>query len=608
MTGISVLWLTGGAVMASITFFRVRAFHRYVTSMDPGTAHVTEDVRALSRTLGIRRLPVVRQTAGRISPMLWAPAPWMPVTIILPAGLIESLTTGQRSTLLLHELAHQRRRDHWLRWFETAIVVIYWWNPVVWWARRELHRVADQCCDAWVIDALPAESRSYAEALMSTMDFLAASNTPLPPLASGIGQVSFLERRMRMILKQSLRKDMSWTVRLIVLSLALVILPVASQSGTGQDRPSQVNPRIGADAESQPEGEQPELAISITANNVRVDGMTLQQALSRLRSLLSGQAAMPKGDREFETRVFMKGREYVFSQPAEALKVLEQLYNVLLGATMYGLDFDAVGLPKGVIGQFQRAGRGGAAGNSAGAGGGPNGAAGASGSAGGGGGTGGSQGNLSGGAGGASRPVPPAIRQRMSAQMKTFVQRALGKYEVAAGVIKRQQTEAEPGNGTQLDGQLREHTLLSRRLHGDYEKSTLSIEFGVRDDPRNAVTKNDWQLQFGNGSNGDEFTAEMVQDDRAAMINLGRAHWRDLDMSQLPVLPPDAQRTQLTAMPEHIYLLRATDTNSDVYALIRVESMQRGQCTVAWKQLDVHGVTEDGKLVLGSAAPSRVQE
>lgn len=195
----------------------------------------------------------------------------------------------------------------------------------------------------------------------------------------------------------------------------------------------------------------------------------------------------------------------------------------------------------------------------------------------------------------------------MTSRMQNFVERTLGKHEVVAGAVRRQ---AEPGQatGTQLDGRLRTHTLLSRRVHGDYEKSTLSIEFALRDDPGNETTNNDWQLQFGNGPHGDEFTMEMVQDDQGALLNLGRAQWGDLDFTQLPALTPSERRTQLTAMPGHIYLLRATDTNSDVYALIRVESLQRGQCELAWKQLDVRDVSRDGKLVLGIADPSRVEE
>lgn len=603
---VCAVWLTGSFAVMSLTLIRVRAFHRLVRTMRPGSSEVISEVRSLSKALDMARPPVVCETTSCISPLVWSPLPWIPAAIIVPTGLIRSLSAEERSTLLLHELAHLRRRDHWVRWFESVVVVVYWWNPVAWWVRRELHRAADHCCDAWVIDAQPENSRSYARALMSTMDFLAESGTPLPPLASGIGQVNFLERRMKMILKKSLRKDISWTVRLVILGVALAVLPAATRTGTGQDRSPRVNPEPEGGRESET-SEQPELSISITANDVRVDGMTLQQALSRLRSLLSGQAARPEGDRSFEARMSMKGREYVFSQPAEALKVLEQLYNVLLGATMYGLDHDALGLPEGIIGPVPQAGRGGASGNGSVAGGGTAGAAGASGSAGGGGGTGGSQGSVRGGAGGATQTVSPAVRQRMTSQMQTFVERSLGRYEVATGAIRRQ-TEPGQATGTQLDGQLRTHTLLSRRVHGDYEKSTLSIEFALRDDPGNETTNNDWQIQFGNGPNGDEFTMEMVQDDQGAVVNLGRVQWRDLDLTQLPELTPSERRTQLTAMPGHIYLLRATDTNSDVYALIRVESLQRGECELAWKQLDVQDVTRDGKLVLGSAEPSRVEE
>ena len=38
--------------------------------------------------------------------------------------------------------------------------VLHWWNPLVWWVRRRLHAVEEQCCDAWVAVGLPGpESR-----------------------------------------------------------------------------------------------------------------------------------------------------------------------------------------------------------------------------------------------------------------------------------------------------------------------------------------------------------------------------------------------------------------------------------------------------------------
>ena len=69
---------------------------------------------------------------------------------------------------------------------------LYWWHPVVWYARRELREAEEQCCDAWVVATLPGAGRAYASALLDTLDFLSAAPPAVPLLASGLGQVSDL--------------------------------------------------------------------------------------------------------------------------------------------------------------------------------------------------------------------------------------------------------------------------------------------------------------------------------------------------------------------------------------------------------------------------------
>ena len=91
----------------------------------------------------------------------------------------------QRATLLAHELAHLRRRDHWVRCLELLVTGLYWWLPVVWMARHALREAEEQCCDAWVVWAFPDAARSYAETLLDTLDFLHRSHQTEPLLASG---------------------------------------------------------------------------------------------------------------------------------------------------------------------------------------------------------------------------------------------------------------------------------------------------------------------------------------------------------------------------------------------------------------------------------------
>ena len=134
--------------------------------------------------------------------MLWAVG-GLP-RLLVPADFSLS-GEEQLDTLLVHELAHLRRRDHWVRVLEFVVMGLYWWHPVVWYARRELREAEEQCCDAWVVSTLPDAGRTYASALLDTLDFLSTAPAAVPPLASGLGQIADLKRRLTMIMRGTRR-------------------------------------------------------------------------------------------------------------------------------------------------------------------------------------------------------------------------------------------------------------------------------------------------------------------------------------------------------------------------------------------------------------------
>src|SRR5262249_18755522 len=130
-----------------------------------------------------------------------------------------------------------RRRDHWVRALEFVVMGLYWWHPVVWYARRELREAEEQCCDAWVVSTLPGAGRTYATALMDTLDFLSTARSAVPPLASGLGQVSDLKRRLTMIMRGTTPRALSWPGCLTVLALGAFFLPLLPAL-QAQDTPS----------------------------------------------------------------------------------------------------------------------------------------------------------------------------------------------------------------------------------------------------------------------------------------------------------------------------------------------------------------------------------
>ena len=215
------IWLGGSAAWILLVAVRLRRFQRLLNSAQGPPEWLLEEARLLAVRMGLSRVPRIRLLPGAFSPMIFAFG--KAVQVLLPQEALGSLPRDGVRSLLAHELAHVRRRDHWVRAIELVVSGIYWWLPVVWWARRELRRVEEQCCDAWVVWALPEKETDYAQALVHVVGLISRSSAALPPAASGIGHFSELKRRISMVMDAKTPHRLSAGARSILAALTLLV-------------------------------------------------------------------------------------------------------------------------------------------------------------------------------------------------------------------------------------------------------------------------------------------------------------------------------------------------------------------------------------------------
>jgi bla regulator protein BlaR1 len=229
------LVLSGAFAWWLLALVRIIRFNRLISEIDPAPEAWQTQTAELAARLGLREAPALFLVPGRVPPMLWAIG--SRPRLLVPSELWLATSLDQRTALLLHELAHLKRRDHWVRWLELIVGGLYWWLPALWWGRRLLREAEEQCCDAWVVWAMPKGAKTYATALLAALDFVSDARTaPAASSAtSGNGHVSCLKRRLKMIVRAQTPKGLSWAGRLAVLGAALFLLPLAPSWGQKND-------------------------------------------------------------------------------------------------------------------------------------------------------------------------------------------------------------------------------------------------------------------------------------------------------------------------------------------------------------------------------------
>jgi len=236
-------WLGGAAVCALVAATRIVRFERLLRDTLPASERLQRLALEIAGKLGVRRVPDVRYVECVEVPFLWC-AGRRP-TIVLPMRLSFQLDDQSSALILAHELAHLRRRDHWVRAVELIVSTMYWWNPLVWVIRRQIHQFEDLCCDGWVRWAFPDRTQRYAEVVLETAESLNASQVSarLLPASPFLHSLS-LKARIEMILEGRFAPCVSTRSMFVIALLALLVLPsfirttrMEARAGSNDDPP-----------------------------------------------------------------------------------------------------------------------------------------------------------------------------------------------------------------------------------------------------------------------------------------------------------------------------------------------------------------------------------
>lgn len=117
--------------------------------------------------------------------------------ILVPIGLMANLPAEQVEAILLHELAHIRRRDFLVNLAQSFAEILFFFNPAVLWLSSLLREEREHCCDDMAI-AVTQSKTGYIHALVSFQEYQ-IENTPPYALAFPGKKNQLLNRVKRII-------------------------------------------------------------------------------------------------------------------------------------------------------------------------------------------------------------------------------------------------------------------------------------------------------------------------------------------------------------------------------------------------------------------------
>ena len=181
----------------SLLVLRLRSHHALIThcqSLPEADEQTRNIVLKVCRRLGVRRIPSIKISEkhppfvmGFFSPLL-----------IISRHLL--VRPDELETIIVHEIAHFRRGDIFVRYLEWIAGILFFFWPVVAWINRRLDIAREYACDEWALCHGKLTSPEYALCLLRVVQPIRRSRFAYAPRSMATNLKS-IERRIDMILQ-----------------------------------------------------------------------------------------------------------------------------------------------------------------------------------------------------------------------------------------------------------------------------------------------------------------------------------------------------------------------------------------------------------------------
>lgn len=225
-------WLAGVLLLAAKTVYdQLRLKQALRTGRKIDTPYLSAVFHETKQQLGVKQ--TVQFVASERIPGPAVVGFNKPAIVISPSLLI-TLQKDQLQYILAHEFAHIQRRDVAVNWLMHIILIIHWFNPLLWLAVHKARQDQEMACDACALNRMsPQQNNAYGQTIIHVLDHF-SGNQRQPGLAGLSATHKQMKRRLTMI-KHFHKKSYRLSIlgMGMILALGSVTLVNAKESDAG---------------------------------------------------------------------------------------------------------------------------------------------------------------------------------------------------------------------------------------------------------------------------------------------------------------------------------------------------------------------------------------
>ncbi|MCU4992493.1 M56 family metallopeptidase [Bacillus cereus] len=214
------VWLVGVIVLAAITFITNRRLYSYIKKQPDITDEQIVTVFNRCKQSMKMKKEVSLRLAGKIaSPTVFS---FFRPKVLLSKKHMKVLNEQQLQYVFYHELAHIKRNDVAVNWVMYSLILLNWFNPILWYAYFCMREDQELACDAYALTFIDKEEQlAYGHTIITLLEHYSYQ---APSLANLSRNKRTLKRRIVMI-----KKFQKKSYRLSLLGI-IVIVAIASLS------------------------------------------------------------------------------------------------------------------------------------------------------------------------------------------------------------------------------------------------------------------------------------------------------------------------------------------------------------------------------------------